>query len=312
MIAHNGLCLVHRAEIMQLQGAWDDALEEARRASERASQGVLNELACGKAFYRAGEVRRLRGEFAAAEEAFRDASRCGAEPQPGLALLRLAEARVDDAVGSIRRVLGETTEPLQRAELLRACVEIMLAAGDVGRARAACAELEEIAGRRATDVLAAIGAEAAAAVRLVEGDAHAALAALRRAFGVWQDLGAPYEAARARVAIGVACRALRDEEAARMELGAAREVFSRLGARPDLARVDALLGKAVAGGPHGLTERELQVLRLVATGRSNREIAEALVISEHTVARHVQNIFGKLGVSSRAAAGAFAFSHELA
>jgi DNA-binding NarL/FixJ family response regulator len=310
MVAHNGLCLVHRAEILQLQGAWDEAVAEARGAAERFTQGVLNELACGKALYRAGEVHRLRGEFAAAEEAFRRASGCGCEPQPGLALLRLAEGKAREAAAAIRRVLGEKLQPLQRAELLPAFVEILLAVGDVERARHACLELGEVATRQGNDVLAAMASQARGSVALADGDAHAALAALREALTVWQELGLPYETARTRVSVGLACRALRDEEAAVLELEAARDLVVRLGARSELARIEELLGKSSAP-PYGLSERELQVLRLVAAGRSNREIAASLVISEHTVARHVQNIFAKLGVSSRTAAGAFAFSHEL-
>jgi DNA-binding NarL/FixJ family response regulator len=310
MVAHNGLCLVHRAEILQLQGAWDEAVAEARGAAERFTQGVLNELACGKALYRAGEVHRLRGEFAAAEEAFRRASGCGCEPQPGLALLRLAEGKAREAAAAIRRVLGEKLQPLQRAELLPAFVEILLAVGDVERARHACLELGEVATRQGNDVLAAMASQARGSVALADGEAHAALAALREALAVWQELGLPYETARTRVSVGLACRALRDEEAAVLELEAARDLVVRLGARSELARIEELLGKSSAP-PYGLSERELQVLRLVAAGRSNREIAASLVISEHTVARHVQNIFAKLGVSSRTAAGAFAFSHEL-
>jgi DNA-binding NarL/FixJ family response regulator len=311
MVAHNGLCLVHRAEIMELQGAWDEALDEARQAAERFTRGVLNELACGAALYRQGEIHRLRGEFAAAEEAYKGASRCAYEPQPGLALLRLAEGKAWVSVGSIRRVVGETTAPLLRARLLPAYVEIMLAVRDPGEARAASRELDEIVAGHGAEALGAMAAQARGSVALQNGDAAAALAALRSALTVWHDLAARYEIARTRTAIGLACRELHDEDTAVLELEAAREIFASLGARPDRARVDVYLRRAGAAGAYGLTERELEVLRLAAAGKSNREIASVLVISEHTVARHMQNIFDKLGVSSRTAAGAFAVAHQL-
>jgi DNA-binding NarL/FixJ family response regulator len=311
MVAHNGLCLVHRAEIMQLQGAWSDALEEARRAAERFTAGVLNQLACGKAHYREGELHRLRGEFESAEGAYRQASRCGVEPQPGLALLRLAQDQGEKAAAAIRRAVGETTRPLKRAALLPAYVEIMLAVEEQDRARAGSEELEEIAETQASDALRAMSAHARGAVRLAEGDAQEALVALRRAAEIWQRLGAPYESARARVLVGVACEALGDLDATTLEMEAARGIFADLGAAPDLERLRARPAAGAGAEPHGLTGRELEVLRLVAAGRSNRAIAEELVISEHTVARHLQNIFAKLGVSSRTAAGAFAFEHDL-
>jgi DNA-binding NarL/FixJ family response regulator len=311
MVAHNGLCLVHRAEIMELQGAWDEALDEARQAAERFTRGVLNELACGAALYRQGEIHRLRGEYAAAEEAYKRASRCGYEPQPGLALLRLAEGKAWAAAGAIRRVVGETTASLLRARLLPAYIEIMLAVRDADEARSASRELDEIAAGHRAEALGAMAAQARGSVALTDGDAVAALAALRAALTVWQDLAARYEIARTRSSIGLACRKLHDEDTAVLELEAARETFSRLGARPDLARVDAFLRRTSSSGAYGLTERELEVLRLAAAGRSNREIAAVLVISEHTVARHMQNIFNKLGVSSRTAAGAFAVAHQL-
>lgn len=313
MVAHTGLCLLHRAELMELHGAWPDALEEAQRAGERFAQRAqgMNEAATAQAVYRQGEVHRLRGDFATAEEAYREASRGGWEPQPGLALLRLAQGKNAAAAAAIRRVGGETAQPLKRARLLPAYVEIMLAVGDLEAAHSACRELEEVSETHEVEVLGAMVAQARGAVSLAEDDARAALVALRHAWRVWQELEAPYEAARVRVLIGLACRQLEDDEMAALELEAARGVFAKLGAAPDLARVDSLAPRAESDAPHGLTQRELEVLRLVAAGESNRAIASELVLSEHTVARHLQNIFAKLGVSSRTAASAFAFENEL-
>jgi len=311
MVAHNGLCLVHRAEIMTLEGAWRNALEEASRVGERFTEGVLNQRAFGEAVYRQGEVRRLLGEFADAEDAYREASRLGREPQPGLALLRLAQREDDAAAAAIRRAVSETAQGLKRAALLPAYVEIMLAVGDGEAARLAARELEAIAAAQRSDALEAMSARVRGTVALAEGDAQGGLVASRRAWQAWEGLKAPYEAARARVLVGLACRALGDEEAAALELGAARATFAELGAAPDLARVDLPTRGPAPAEDHGLTARELEVLRLVAAGKSNREIASELVISDHTVRRHLQNIFAKLGVSSRAAATAFAFRHDL-
>jgi ATP/maltotriose-dependent transcriptional regulator MalT len=270
----------------------------------------MNPAAVAKAHYLEGEVHRLRGEFAEAEEAYRRASRLGSEPQPGLALLRLAQGNGEAAAAAIRRYAGEATSRSQRASLLPAYAGIMLAAGELDEARAACRELEEIAADCDSDMLRAMLAHARGTVELAAGDAAAALVQLRRAAQAWQELDAPYEAARARVLVGRACLALGDDEGCALELDAARRVFEELGAQPDLAAVDALTGSAETDR-YGLTARELEVLRLVARGKSNREIASVLVISEHTVARHLQNIFRKLDVPSRAAAGAFAFEHDL-
>ena len=187
----------------------------------------------------------------------------------------------------------------------------MLAVDDLDDARNACRELGEIAESYESRMLAAMVEQTRGAVDLAGGDARPALVSLRSAWRLWHELDAPYEAARVRVLVGLACRLLGDNDAAAMELEAARGVFETLGAAPDLRYVDSLIGSAAARESYGLTPRELEVLRLVAAGRSNREIAEALVISEHTVARHVQNIFAKLHVSSRTAAGAFAFEHGL-
>ncbi|MGH3093231.1 MAG: LuxR C-terminal-related transcriptional regulator [Gaiellaceae bacterium] len=309
LVAFTGRCLVHRAEIMQFHGDWSDALEEARRAGERLARS-FNRAAAAQAFYRQGEVHRLQGEFEEAEGAYREASRFGWEPQPGMALLRLAQGRPEAAVATIQRALGEAAQPLRRANLLPAYVEIMLAAGDVEQAHTGCRELEEIAGRYESAMLSALVSHARGACELAAGDARSALGSLREAAETWQELEAPYDAARARVLLAAACRALGDDDAAVLELEAARDMFGRLGAVPDVAQLDSATRRD-APEAYGLTPRQAEVLRLLAAGRSNREIAVALVISEHTVARHVQNIFAALGVSSRTAASAFAFEHDL-
>jgi DNA-binding NarL/FixJ family response regulator len=310
MVSFTGRCLAHRAGIMQLHGQWRDALEEALRARERCEQ-AMNRAATGQALYQQGELNRLQGDFAAAEAAYRDASRYGREPQPGLALLRLGQGDVGAAGAAIRRVLDETTEPLRRAVLLPAYTEIMLAAGESDEAREAARELAEIAASSERPMLTAIAAQSRGAVELAEDDARSALSALRHASQIWQELDAPYEVARVRALAGLACRALGDEDSAALELDTARGEFERLGAAPDVARIEALTRRGDPDETHGLSPRELEVLRLVAAGKSNREIASTLVVSQHTVARHVQNIFTKLGVSSRTAATAFAFEHEL-
>jgi DNA-binding CsgD family transcriptional regulator len=318
MIAYTGLCLVYRAEIMHLHGAWDEAIEEARRACERSSLPE-DRQSLGHAHYQQGEVLRLVGNFAAAEDAYREASRCGREPQPGYSLLRLAQGNIDAAVAGIRRVLGETKDVLHRTRLLPAHIEISLAAGEVEEARRACGDLDAAVRGCDASVHGTIVAHACGAVDLALGDAAAALVSLRRALNGWQELDAPYETARVRVLLAHACDELGDHDAAAFELEAARATFERLGARPDLDRLERLRPTTggtprTAGSPHdshGLTARELEVLSLVATGRTNRAIATELFISEKTVARHVSNIFAKLAVTSRAAATAYAYEHNL-
>jgi DNA-binding NarL/FixJ family response regulator len=304
LVAFTGRCLVHRAEILQLEGSWKDALEEARLAGRRFVE--TKNPAAGVAYYRQAELLRLQGDFRASEAAYRQASRFGWEPQPGLAQLRLAQGKPEAALAAVRRASAETTEPLKRAALLPAHVEIALTLGKIDEATTACRELRELAPRYESAMLDAIVAHAEGAVELAEGDASSALAKLRRAQRIWFELDAPYEVARTRELIAKACAALGDDEASSFEAEAARELFERLGAAPDLARM-----APAARATHGLSDRELEVLRLVAAGKSNREIASTLVISEHTVARHLQNMYAKLGLSSRAAATAFAFEHEL-
>jgi DNA-binding CsgD family transcriptional regulator len=309
MVAFTGACRVHRAEIMQLHGAWQDAIEEAQRAHERSFR--VDRRAAAAASYQQAEVHRLRGNFAAAEQAYRSASEWGMEPQPGLALLRLAQGRVAEAAAAIRRAMSATTERLQRARLLPAHIEIMLAVGDIEQAHSAVRELAEIAESVDTGVPEAMAAQARGAIELAEGNGVAALGPLRRAFEAWQRFDVPYEAARMRVLIGLACRTLGDEDGAALEFGAARSAFERLGAAPAVAHVDALVKGAAPERSHGLSPRELQVLGLVAAGKTNKAIASALFLSEKTVDRHVSNILTKLDVPSRAAATAFAYKHKL-
>jgi len=308
MVNHTGVCLVHRAEIMQLHGTWQAALLEAERVG---TQGVLNQRAFGRALCVKGDLHRLRGDFGAAEEAYRAATRQGNEPQPGLALLRLAQGNVDAALAAIRRVVGESHKPLKRAALLPGYVEIALAAGEVDEASRASDELKAISEAHRSDALGAIYACARGAVLLARGEASDALTALRGALRAWQELEAPYEAARVRVLVALSCVELGDRDSAALELDAARGVFEELGAVPGVARVDSLQAPDRARPAHGLSPRELEVLRLLASGETNKAIASQLVLSERTVDRHVSNIYAKLGVSSRAAATAYAYEHRL-
>jgi len=310
MAAFTSTCLVHRAEIMQLRGAWPDAMAEARRAQARQSQGT-EQASHAAAHYQQAEVHRLRGDYGAAEAAYRSASQRGHDPQPGLALLRLSQGNRDAAAAAMRRAVGAATDPLKRARLLPAYLEILLAVDDLETARLACAELAETATRFDTAVLWAMAAQAQGAVQLAEGDARSALGALGKAYGGWAQVEAPYESARVRVLMAMACRAFGDGEGAALDLDAAKAAFAELGAAPDLARVEALMQGAAQRASHPLTRRELQVLRLVASGKTNKAIAEELHLSEKTVDRHASNIFNKLDVPSRAAATAYAYKHNL-
>ena len=310
LVPYRGHCLLRRAELLQLHGAWPDALEGAQRASEWLSHPAPKP-GIGAAFYQMGEVHRLRGKFAEAEEAYRQAGQWHRTFGPGPALLRLAKGEVAEANAAIRRIAEEPHAPGPRARILEAYVEIALTSNDVGVARRASEELAGIAAGQDIPFLRALSCRATGAVLLAEGDAHGALAALRQSWSLWSDLQAPYEAARVRYLLGLAFRKLGDTQSAAQELVAARQTFQRLQAAVDLARVEALQPGEERKGSGPLTDRELQVLRLVASGMTNRGIAGKLHISEKTVARHLSNIFMKLDLSSRTAAAAYAYDHSL-
>jgi DNA-binding NarL/FixJ family response regulator len=305
LVEFNGTCRAYRAEILLVQGAWRNAMEEIRRAGRPGAPP--RELA--NVCYQRGELLRLRGEFDAAEDAYREASKHGREPQPGLALLRLAQGKAETAAAAIDHVVNATRDPMARARYLPAAVEIRLAAGDQEGAAAAARDLADIAAGAQSEIVDAMAAHARGVVQLAAGAAADALPALRAAFTTWQDVGAPYIAARIRVVIAGALQALGDEEGAEMERDAARAVFEELGAGADLARLEA--PTAASETRFGLTARELEVLRLIASGRTNAAIARELYLSVKTVDRHVSNIFTKLDVPTRAAATAFAYQHQL-
>ena len=326
----NGTCRVHRAEILQLGGSWAAALDETRRVSD----GKADQRELALADYEEAELRRLRGEFDEAGRLYEAASGRGLDPQPGLSLLRLAQGDLGAAVGGIRRVVATTVSPLGRAQYLPALVEILLAAesdtsGRVGQAYvahssgtdalaeldAAAAELTGIATAFGTPLLRALALDASARLALHTGDAATAVPMLTEALDAWHALGAPYPAARIRVALAEACETLGDPEGARLQRDAARRVFADLEAAPDLAALEATTAHADPVRAHPadsiLSPRELEVLRAAATGRTNKEIGAALNLSSRTVDRHVSNILTKLGVPSRAAATSYAYEHGL-
>ncbi len=307
LVPYAGQCLVHRSELLRLRGDWPGALDEANRACVR----LAGRPAIATAYYQIAEMHRLQGEFAGAGKTYRRVAEFGLEPQPGLALLRLAEGRPNVAAAAIARVLDEAPDRSRQCRVLPAYVEIMLATHEVGAAQKAADQLSKIAEEFDAPFLRASAAFCQGAVSLAEDDPARALAELRHALSIFGPMDAAYESARVRVLVGQACRALGDADSAEIEFDAAGHVFLQLGATPDIDRLQTIIGSSELSHPKGLTTRELEVLRLVAMGRTNREISSTLVISEHTVARHLQNIFSKLGVSSRTAATAFALTHSL-
>jgi DNA-binding CsgD family transcriptional regulator len=313
LVPYRGECLAHRAEIMCWRGQWAEALDQARRACE--AQLAAKGARPGAAAYALAELLRLRGDLPAAEEAYQLASAHGRAPYPGLALLRLAQGHTESARAAVERLMAEPASARQRADVLAAAVEIQLAAGNVAAARESADGLQAIAARLPSEWLRAMALSAQGVVLVEESRPADALAPLREALAAWHELGAPYESARVHVALGRACQVLGDADGARLEWEAAAHAFRGCGARPALAAMEALTGDTTpptVQARDGLTSREVDVLRLVAQGKTNRAIARDLDISEKTVARHVSNIFLKLDLSTRAAATAYAFTHGLA
>jgi DNA-binding NarL/FixJ family response regulator len=291
-----GECKVRRAELKQLRGAWTDA----RKDLAGVSAADVDLWAAGCAAYVRGNLDRLQGRFADAGECFAEANRLGYDPQPGLALLRLQQGSVQAAAAMIRRCLYESQDDAKRVEILFAATEILVSSGDLDAAATAADGLTELAGRCRTTIVRALEEQAHAMVHAAEGRPDAALAPARAALRRWVELRAPYQEARTRLLIADACRALGDHESANRETATARATLESLGAVMEPGEQEG-----------SLSQREIEVLRLVATGATNRAIAAQLVLSERTVDRHVSNIFTKLGVSSRSAATAYGFEHNL-
>jgi DNA-binding NarL/FixJ family response regulator len=306
-VVFKGICRVHRAQVMQISGAWTEAEEEATRVC--ADIAHINVGIVAEGHYQIGEIRRLRGDLTGAEEAYREGHRLGRDPQPGFAQLLLAQGRTKGAATSIRSALAGVTDRLARARLLAAQVEIAVADGEPETASSAAAELADIATEYRSSGLEAAAELARGSVLLAAGRIEESVSALRSACSAYHDLEAPYDSARARVLLARAYTDLRDTETADRELEAAYAVFSELGADLD---AKAVIDQRRSALPKGLTEREAEVLALVAAGSTNRQIADELFLSQKTVARHVSNIFTKLDVTSRTAAARFAFDHGLA
>jgi DNA-binding NarL/FixJ family response regulator len=308
LVLYRGHCFLHRAEVLELLGAWPAALVEARHACDRLAAPV-HPAALAAASAIEGDLLRLVSDVDGADTAYQRASEYGRDPQPGLALLRFAQGRLETADAMIRRALDEAHDPISRARLLAPFVEIVLASGDTTAARDAAEEFRQVAATLGTPLLRAHAARAAGAVLTAADDPKAALVELRKAFNEFNSLGVRYDAARSRLLIADACTALGDHDTAAMESGAARAVLEALA--PTATALNATVEPGTTSSPAGLTRREHEILRLLARGSTNRGIAQELVISEKTVASHVSHIFTKLGVTSRSAATAYAYDHNL-
>jgi DNA-binding CsgD family transcriptional regulator len=299
-----GICRVHHAALLTLRGQWDAAEREAKRACEDLGDFHLGNAAMG--FTEIGDIRRRLGDFDAAEEAFARAEELTGGQSAGLALLRLAQRRIDAATTIITQLLADNAwNRLERGRLLPARVQIAVAAGDVGAAAEAVAELSQIAADFDSALFTANALTARGRLELAQDDPAAAGKTLRDALREWQGLDVPYEVATVRLLLGQACRECGDEEAAAKSFATAEAIFERLGAALDARHVRDLTEGGASASPGGLTDRETDVLRLVADGKTNKEIATELFLSERTVARHLSNIFTKIGVTTRTAAAAF-------
>jgi DNA-binding CsgD family transcriptional regulator len=303
-----GVCRVHHAWALQSRGDWTRAEQEVTRACAELRE--MSPVHASAGYVELGELRRRFGDLAGAESAFREAEALSGRPQPGLALVRLAQGQRAAASAIITQALdAEPWNRLARARLLPARVQIAVACGEFDAANEAVTELAAIAADFESPALLAEAASAQGRVALATGDASAACGVLRRALERWQELDVPYEVATARLLLSQACRVAGDEDGAAASLAAAQAIFDHLGALLDMRFIDDL--RRPPALPDGLTNREAEVLRLVASGRSNKDIATALSLSERTVARHLSNIFTKTGVTSRSAATAYAFEHGL-
>lgn len=298
-----GVCRVHRAQLLQVHGDW--ALAEEEVAQVCRDLAAMNVGAVGLALYELGEVRRMRGDLPGAAAAYAQAHEHGKEPQPGLALVWIAEGRPAAALEALAACEARTIDPLAKTRLWEALAQAAVAVDDLAAAGAAADALDEAAATYASPGLLAAATQTRGRVCLAADDTAAAVAVLRSACQQWQDLDAPYQLARTRLVLGEALARGGDEHGALLERDAAVAALTRLGV------ISATGAGRPAALPDGITRREAEVLALVAQGLTNREAADALVLSERTVARHLANLYTKIGVTTRTAATTYAHRHGL-